>query len=66
MFHGQRGARGGAPFVEAYGADIPAVSPELTEPLLHWHGVGSTFTRAMRAAVEAWCQPEQEGEGAAA
>jgi hypothetical protein len=66
LFHGQRGERARQAFVEAYGADVPALSPELTEPLLHWREVGSPFVAAMQAAVHASVHQVEDREGAAA
>ena len=72
IFHGAAGRRARQAFVDTYGRDIPAESPELSEPLLHWHAVGSTFTRAMTAARRAFeldqvdDQVDQVDEGAAA
>jgi len=63
LFHGERGAAAREAFVQAYGAPIPAESPELAEPLLHWHGVGSTFMTAMDAARAAACS-STEGKAA--
>lgn len=37
----------------SYGQPIPAQSPELTEPLLHWRQVGSPFVAAIEAACAA-------------
>lgn len=48
LFHGGAGADARAAFVAAYGGDVPAESPQLSEPLLHW--CGSSFTEAMDAA----------------
>lgn len=50
LFHGAGGTEARAAFVRAYGGPIPAESPELGEPLLHWREVGSTFVAAMDAA----------------
>ena len=53
LFHGAAGARARAAFVASYGAEIPAQSPQLTEPLLHWHQVESSFVAALEAAFDA-------------
>jgi hypothetical protein len=71
LFHGARGQRARAAFVEAYGQPIPAHSPELTEPLLHWRQMESEFMAAIRVAIESWAAPPEldlvdENDGAAA
>lgn len=50
LFHGAAGESARVAFVNAYGAPIPAESPELGEPLLHWPGARSSFTVAMEVA----------------
>lgn len=63
LFHGAAGEAAREAFVAAYGASIPAESPELAEPLLHWPAVGSSFMAALDAARAAACS-SAEGEAA--
>lgn len=51
LFHGAAGAAARAVFVAAYGGPIPAESPELAEPLLHWYRE-TEFVRALEQARE--------------
>jgi hypothetical protein len=53
LFHGAEGQRARDAFVASYGNAIPARSPELTEPLLHWRQTESSFVAAMQAAADA-------------
>jgi hypothetical protein len=50
IFHGAAGAAARREFVESFGAPIPAESPELAEPLLHWRVAGSRFMEALQRA----------------
>lgn len=58
LFHGEGGRDARTAFIEAFGAPIPDRDPREEEPLLHWPGAESRFTRALASATEAYGKAE--------